>query len=135
MQEVSAGATDTAEHVQNQLEQTHAIQDKVDEVATAVEEIGNSMTLTLKVLAEGKQDIEHLAAEVEAAVDNGTEVTEKLENLNQYHKQNNCHDHDFRLISIISITDGDITESTTADTTCHCRITKNCSDCDCCSGK
>ena len=38
------GATDTAEQVQNQLEQTHAIQDKVDEVATAVEEIGNSMT-------------------------------------------------------------------------------------------
>jgi len=81
MQEVSAGATDTAEHVQNQLEQTHAIQ---DEVATAVEEIGNSMTLTLKALAEGKQDIEHLASEVEASVDNGTEVTEKLENLNQY---------------------------------------------------
>ena len=81
MQEVSAGATDTAEHVQNQ---THAIQDKVDEVATAVEEIGNSMTLTLKALAEGKQDIEHLASEVEASVDNGTEVTEKLENLNQY---------------------------------------------------
>ena len=53
MQEVSAGATDTAEHVQNQLEQTHAIQDKVDEVAVAVEEIGNSMTLTLKALAEG----------------------------------------------------------------------------------
>lgn len=84
MQEVSAGATDTAEHVQNQLEQTHAIQDKVDEVATAVEEIGNSMTLTLKALAEGKQDIEHLASEVEASVDNGTEVTEKLENLNKY---------------------------------------------------
>jgi len=79
MQEVSAGATDTAEHVQNQLEQTHAIQDKVDEVATAVEEIGNSMTLTLKALAEGKQDIEHLASEVEASVDNGTEVTEKLD--------------------------------------------------------
>jgi methyl-accepting chemotaxis protein len=70
--------------VQNQLEQTHAIQDKVDEVATAVEEITNSMTLTLKALAEGKQDIEHLASEVEASVDNGTEVTEKLENLNQY---------------------------------------------------
>ena len=66
------------------MEQTHAIQDKVDEVATAVEEIGNSMTLTLKALAEGKQDIEHLASEVEASVDNGTEVTEKLENLNQY---------------------------------------------------
>ena len=78
------GYTDTAEHVQNQLEQTHAIQDKVDEVAVAVEEIGNSMTLTLKALAEGKQDIEHLASEVEASVDNGTEVTEKLENLNQY---------------------------------------------------
>ncbi len=56
----------------------------MDEVATAVEEIGNSMTLTLKALAEGKQDIEHLASEVEASVDNGTEVTEKLENLNQY---------------------------------------------------
>lgn len=42
------------------------------------------MTLTLKALAEGKQDIEHLASEVEASVDNGTEVTEKLENLNQY---------------------------------------------------
>ena len=36
-------------------QQTHAIQDKVDEVATAVEEIGNSMTLTLTALAEGKQ--------------------------------------------------------------------------------
>lgn len=47
------------------------------EVAVAVEEIGNSMTLTLKALAEGKQDIEHLASEV--SVDNGTEVTEKLE--------------------------------------------------------
>ena len=44
-----------------------------------MEEIGNSMTLTLKALAEGKQDIEHLASEVEASVDNGTEVTEKLE--------------------------------------------------------
>ena len=54
------------------------------EVAVAVEEIGNSMTLTLKALAEGKQDIEHLASEVESSVDNGTEVTEKLENLNQY---------------------------------------------------
>ena len=54
------------------------------EVAVAVEEIGNSMTLTLKALAEGKQDIEHLASEVEASVDNGTEVTEKLENLNKY---------------------------------------------------
>lgn len=54
------------------------------EVAVAVEEIGNSMTLTLKALVEGKQDIEYLASEVEASVDNGTEVTEKLENLNQY---------------------------------------------------
>ena len=42
------------------------------EVAVAVEEIGNSMTLTLKALAEGKQDIEHLASEVEASVDNGS---------------------------------------------------------------
>ncbi len=42
-----------------------------------------------------------------------------LENLNQYHKQNNCHDHDFRLISIISITDGDISQSTTAYSSCH----------------
>ena len=70
--------------MQNQLEQTQAIQDKVDEDAVAVEEITNSMTLTLKALAEGKQDIEHLASEVESSVDNGTEVTEKLENLNQY---------------------------------------------------
>ena len=84
MQEVSAGATDTAEHVQNQLEQTQAIQEKVDEVAAAVEEIGSSMALTLKALEEGKQDIEHLASEVEVSVDNGTAVTEKLENLNQY---------------------------------------------------
>ena len=84
MQEVSAGATDTAEHVQNQLEQTQAIQEKVDEVAAAVEEIGSSMALTLKALEEGKQDIEHLASEVEVSVDNGNAVTEKLENLNQY---------------------------------------------------
>ena len=93
MQEVSAGATDTAEHVQNQLEQTQAIQDKVDEVATAVEEIGNSMTLTLKALAEGKQDIEHLASEVEASVDNGTEVTGK--GINKHYTVNliSTYDH------------------------------------------
>ena len=47
------------------------------EVAVAVEEIGNSMTLTLKALAEGKQDIEHLASEVEASVDNGPRITGK----------------------------------------------------------
>ena len=56
----------------------------MDEVAAAVEEIGSSMALTLKALEEGKQDIEHLASEVEVSVDNGTAVTEKLENLNQY---------------------------------------------------
>ncbi len=67
--------------MQNQLEQTHtAIQDKVDEVQPLWKKSENSMTLTLKALAEGKQDIEHLASEVEASVDNGTEVTEKLEN-------------------------------------------------------
>ena len=66
------------------------------EVAVAVEEIGNSMTLTLKALAEGKQDIEHLASEVEVSVDNGTEVTEKTgKGINKHYTVNliSTYDH------------------------------------------
>ena len=49
------------------------------EVAVAVEEIGNRLTLTLQRVAEGTQDIEHLAYEVAPSVDNASHVTEKLE--------------------------------------------------------
>ena len=63
------------------------------------------------------------------------EHTNALENLYEYDKQYNSYDHNTCLIAVISVTNGNITKSATADTTCHCRISKNGSDCDSCSGK
>ena len=63
------------------------------------------------------------------------EHTNTLENLYKYNKQYNRNDHNTCLIAVISVTNGNITKPATADTTCHCRISKNGSDCDSCSGK
>ena len=63
------------------------------------------------------------------------EHTNALENLYEYDKQYNGYDHNTCLIAVISVTNGNITKPATADTTCHCRISKNGSDCDSCSGK
>lgn len=84
MEELSGGAGDTAESVQNQRMQTEAIQNKVDEVSSIAAQINESMQHTMKALENGNRDVAQLVTEVETSVANGTTVTEKLEALNHY---------------------------------------------------
>lgn len=89
MEEVSAGAADTAEHVQNQRLQTEAIQNKVDDVSDAASQIDESMQQTLEALKNGNHDVALLVTEVETSVANGVTVTEKLEILRHYMEEMN----------------------------------------------
>lgn len=84
MQEVSTGATDTAEAVQRQIMQTEAIQNKVDRVNHAVAGISENMERTLRALEEGNRDVELLVQKTEISVKNGSDVAGKLETLDKY---------------------------------------------------
>lgn len=84
MQEVSTGATDTAEAVQNQILQTESIQNKVDMVNEAANRISENMKKTLIVLKNGSRDVDLLVRKVDISVQNGADVAKKLETLNKY---------------------------------------------------
>ena len=89
MEEVSGGTADTADHVQNQQFQTEAIQNKVNEVSSASAQINMSMQHTLTALENGNRNVTSLVEEVEVSVTNGTDVSQKLEALNQYMEEMN----------------------------------------------
>lgn len=89
MEEVSAGAVDTAQHVHNQSLQTEAIQNKVDSVSDMAVQINESMQQTLAALENGNRDVAFLVTEVDASVTNGTVVSEKLEALESYMEEMN----------------------------------------------
>ncbi len=84
MEGVTAGAAETAEAVQRQMEQTETIGSKVTQVDAAVSGILDRMQQTLDVLAEGTKDMEALVEEVDLAVRNSVDTAEKMETLNQY---------------------------------------------------
>lgn len=84
MQEVSIGATDTAEAVQNQILQTEAISQKVDLVTHVADEISENMQHTLQTLSNSNASIELLSEKVDVSVNNGADVAKKLESLNTY---------------------------------------------------
>lgn len=89
MEEVSSGAAETAEAVQRQLIQTEAIQNKVNAVDGTAALITDSMRRTLDILGRAKGDMELLAQKVETSVENGADVEEKLNTLDQYMKEMN----------------------------------------------
>ncbi len=89
MEEVSEGTVDTADHVQNQQFQTEAIQNKVNEVSSASTQINMNMQHTLTALENGNRNVTSLVEEVEVSVTNGTDVSQKLEALNQYMEEMN----------------------------------------------
>lgn len=89
MQEVSTGATDTADAVQNQILQTEAIQQKVELVTDASDEISKNMEHTLQILSDGSDNIKLLSQRVDVSVNNGADVANKLESLNTYIEQMN----------------------------------------------
>lgn len=81
MQELSTGTNETAEAVQNQTQQTEAIRLQIDSVDHAAANITQNMHHTLEVLETGSKDISLLVQKVENSVQNGSQVTEKLKNL------------------------------------------------------
>lgn len=84
MEELSFGASDTAEAVQNQLTQTETIQTKIQLVSNAATHITENMKQTLEVLETGNRDVAILVDKVETSVQNGADVTEKLTTLEKY---------------------------------------------------
>lgn len=86
---VTMGVKDTAEAVQEQLVQTEAIQQKVDSTDEVASFITESMSQNLEVLETGKRDVAVLVEQVEDSVKNGTEVADKLNNLDVYIKEMN----------------------------------------------
>ncbi len=84
MSQLSVGASETADAVQQQTYQTEAIQSKVSMVTDVTGSISESMQHTLQVLEEGNKDVEILVEQVENSVKNGAEVADKLQNLDSY---------------------------------------------------
>lgn len=84
MEDVTSGATETADAVQKQLEQTEAIQQLVSGVDAAANAILERMGKTLAILEDGNKSMDKLVSEVEISVQNGVDVAEKLETLDQY---------------------------------------------------
>lgn len=83
MEQLSRGATDTADAVQKQTFQTEEIQNKVKIVTDATNVITESMDKTLQVLDTGNKDVDVLVRQVETSVENGAQVARKLETLDQ----------------------------------------------------
>lgn len=84
MTELSKGASKTAAAVQQQNHETEEIQEKVDRVTLARENIEDNMKQTLQVLEDGQRDVELLVKQVELSVTNGADVAQKLEKLDKY---------------------------------------------------
>lgn len=89
MQEVATGSNDTAEAVSNQLQQTESIQQQVDMVVNATNQISDNMQHTLAVLDAGTKDVGLLVHQVDASVQNGADVANMLQTLDQYIKEMN----------------------------------------------
>lgn len=81
MQDVSAGAMDTANAVQKQLLQTEAIQKQVSTVSSISENIHSSMEHTISVIDDGLNDVNTLVSQVDDSVHNGVDVSENSKSL------------------------------------------------------
>lgn len=84
MQEVANGSVEVAEVVQEQIQQTDAIQSKVVLADDATKIINQSMQHTLEVLEHGNSEVSALVQKVDVSVKNSAEVAEKLTALDAY---------------------------------------------------
>lgn len=85
MSEVGSGTTETANAVQTQMQQTEAIQQKVEKMVSSVaERINQSMQQTLQVLESAGKDMDVLVSQVDHSVEKGDSVAGQLETLDKY---------------------------------------------------
>lgn len=89
MNEINIGSTDTAQAVQNQLEQTENIKKRIENVADGSGAIIESIKNTKNAIDEGSEHVENLVKKVDAAVDSGALVNKELSELDKYMSQMN----------------------------------------------
>lgn len=89
MGEVSMGSTETAESVQNQLEQTEQIQGHIVRVKDTTAAIEKNTDETVRMVEEGRKQMEALAEQVEESMQANKQVLEKMDDLNEHTKKMN----------------------------------------------
>ena len=89
MEEVSAGAQESAVAVQNQIVQTEEIQEKVTAVDDVASSIADSMYKTLEILESGSRNMTDMMNQVDASVITTEDAAVKLELLESYMKEMN----------------------------------------------
>lgn len=86
MEEVSSGANDAAEAIQNQLGQTEEIQRHIDEVGAVSRSIGDSMDQAKNDVLDGKNSLKTLLEQVKNSERAGNEVVADIGELEEYMK-------------------------------------------------
>lgn len=86
MEEVSSGANDAAEAIQNQLGQTEEIQRHIEAVEAVSRSIGDSMEQAKRDVLDGKNSLKMLLEQVESSERAGNEVVADIGELEAYMK-------------------------------------------------
>lgn len=86
MEEVSSGANDAADAIQNQLGQTEEIQKHIEKVKSVSKGIGSSMEQTNRNIKDGQSSLETLLSHVESSENAGNEVVADIGELEEYMK-------------------------------------------------
>lgn len=86
MEEVTSGANDAADAIQNQLGQTEEIQKHIEEVEAVSKSISDSMEQAKSDVLDGKSSLKTLLAQVESSEQAGNEVVAGIGELEAYMK-------------------------------------------------
>ena len=89
MKDVTAGANETADSLQQQLSQTEEIVEQIDSAKEVTETISNNVVQTEQTITVGKENIEHLLSSVNQSEIVGATVTEKMNELMENTKKMN----------------------------------------------
>ena len=83
MQEIQTGTGETADSIQNQLYKTEEIQNQIDQVTSATENIGENVTATDEACREGQRNIGKLMDQVQISETAGNEVMKQVDQLKE----------------------------------------------------
>lgn len=89
MKDVTAGANETADSLQQQLSQTEEIVEQIDSAKEVTATIASNVSQTEQTISLGKENIEHLLASVNQSEAVGATVAEKMNELMENTKKMN----------------------------------------------
>ena len=89
MKDVTAGANETADSLQQQLSQTEEIVEQIDSAKEVTTTIATNVAQTEQTIVVGKENIEHLLASVNQSETVGATVAEKMNELMENTKKMN----------------------------------------------